>query len=81
MGLNVIQANSVLALHKESATRVRDVSKSELDFMRSRWWHMLDSDKFTRYLEDKSSLINGFFNSKYVNSSVRKNPDGVHNLL
>jgi GT2 family glycosyltransferase len=76
MGLNVIQANSVLALHKQGATRVNDVLKWEVDFLRSRWWHMLISDSYTRP-DEKSSLIDRFFNSKFKNSSVRKNPDGV----
>lgn len=76
MGLNVIQANSVLALHKQGATRVNDILKWEIDFLHSRWRHLLISDRYTR-LDNKSSLINRFFDSKYKNSSVRKNPDGV----
>jgi GT2 family glycosyltransferase len=64
IGLDIIQANSVWALHKESATRVNEVFKWEIDFIFSRWWQLMKKDCYTRLADDKRLLINRFFNSK-----------------
>jgi GT2 family glycosyltransferase len=48
LGYNVIQANSVVAVHHESATREPIVQESEIHNLLSRWPTALSSDPYTR---------------------------------
>lgn len=51
LGLSIVQANSVWATHKESATRNSELQSWEVEFINSRWWHQLDLDRYTRIFE------------------------------
>ena len=50
LGLSVIQANSVTAIHQESATRVPSVEQWEQDLLRKRWGGNLSIDKYSSHL-------------------------------
>jgi GT2 family glycosyltransferase len=51
LGLSIVQANSVWANHKESATRNSELHAWEVEFVNSRWWHLLERDRYTRIFE------------------------------
>jgi GT2 family glycosyltransferase len=47
LGFNIIQANSVSAIHYESVTRIPIAEHWEKDFIKRRWSDAMASDKFT----------------------------------
>lgn len=47
LGFSIIQANSVLAIHHESVTRVSKVEKWELETIRRRWPESMNVDEFS----------------------------------
>lgn len=47
LGFSIIQANSVVAIHHESVTRVSKVEKWELEIMKRRWPEAMNVDEFS----------------------------------
>jgi GT2 family glycosyltransferase len=46
-GLLLIQANSVICLHYESTTRNPETSYFDDDYLKARWMHLMDVEKYT----------------------------------
>jgi GT2 family glycosyltransferase len=51
LGLSIVQANSVWANHKESATRNSELHAWEVELVNLRWGHLLERDRYTRIFE------------------------------
>jgi len=49
LGLSIIQANSVIAVHHESATRSPEIEDWELDILTKRWPGMMASDGYSTH--------------------------------